>query len=110
MATGHSKVSVHRRGEDHVLRRLDQLGIAASLSPRNAAEGHIQVLSLDKRVKAMLLVSARTDRSKGGWVMNAKHELLSQPACFFALVDFEPHAPVTYIVPSAVISDWLKEN
>jgi hypothetical protein len=42
--------------------------------------------------------------------MNEKHEYLSQPRCFYALVDFEPPEPVTYIVPSAVISDWLKKD
>ena len=109
MAVGHSKVNVHQAGKDHVLRRLSRLGLPASLAPRGEA-AHVQVLSPNKRVIAQLLVSARTDRAKGGWVMNEKHEHLSRPRCFYALVDFEPREPVTYIVPSAVVSDWLKND
>jgi hypothetical protein len=109
MAVGHSKVNVHQAGKDHVLRRLYRLGLPASLAPRGEA-AHVQILSSDKRMIAQLLVSARTDRSKGGWVMNEKHEYLSQPRCFYALVDLEPREPVTYIVPSAIVSDRLKKD
>jgi len=107
MAVGHSKPNVHRAGKHHVLRRLLRLGLPASLAPRGEA-AHVLVLSPDKDVIAQLLVSARTDRAKGGWVMNVKHEYLSQARRFYALVDFEPHEPVTYIVPSEVVSDSLK--
>jgi hypothetical protein len=38
------------------------------------------------------------------------HEFTSKLGLFYALVDFEPTEPITYIVPSAVISDWLKKD
>ena len=111
MAATHSKLTVHRRGENFVLRRLNDLGLPCTLAPRNATHGHIELLSREKkRVIATLLVSARTDRSQAGWVMNQRHEFTSKPGLFYALVDFEPAEPVTYIVPSAVISDWLKKD
>lgn len=111
MAVAHSKLTVHKRGEAFVLRRLNGLGLPASLASRHATSGHIELLSRDKqRVIATLLISARTDRSHAGWVMNERHEFTSKPGLFYALVDFEPTEPVTYIVPSAVISDWLKKD
>ncbi len=62
MVISHSKVNVHQAGKDYVLRRLSRLGLPASSAPRGG-EGHVQILSPDKRVIATLLVSARTQPS-----------------------------------------------
>jgi hypothetical protein len=110
MAIVHSKVDVHRDGVDHVSHLLSRLDLPASLAPRSAAPAHVQVLSPDRHVAATLVVCARTDRSHKGWVMNKTHEHLSKPRWFYALVDFEPPDPVTYIVPSAIVADWLKKD
>jgi hypothetical protein len=111
MSVAHSKITVHQRGENFVMHRLNDIGLTASFVPRRATSGHIEVLSPDKqRVIATLLVSARTDRSQQGWVMNEKHEFTSKPGLYYALVDLEPAEAVTYVVPSAVVSDWLKRD
>lgn len=40
-----------------------------------------------------------------------QHEHFSKPGCLYALVDFEEgKQPITYIVPSAEVSAWLKED
>lgn len=109
MTTSHSKVNVHQAGKAHVLRRLKQLGLSASLAPRGEPF-HIEVASADKSTLVTLVVSARTGRAHGGWVMNERHERIATPRCFYALVDFEADPPITYVVPSAVIADWLKKD
>lgn len=107
--TGHSKANVHQNGKAHVLRHLNRMGLSVALA-RRGEPFHIQVTSTDKDTIATLVVSARTGRAHGGWVMNKRHEDISSPRCFYALVDFEVDPPVTYIVPSEVVADWLKKD
>jgi hypothetical protein len=98
---------------------LHLLGLLAALAPRGAPTVDILVLSPDEQVIATIQVKARTKGPDRGWPMNIKHENISKPRCFYALVDFEPlqpvvdlgpSQPVTYIVPSEVVADFLKKS
>lgn len=97
-------------GEHYVLYRLHRLGLLASLAPRGAPTVDILVLSPDEQVIATIQVKARTKGPDRGWPMNVKHEEISAPRYFYALVDFEPSQPVTYIVPSVVVADFVKKS
>ena len=91
-----------------MLYRLYRLGLLAALAPPGVPEVDILVLSAHDQVAVGLQVKARTGRRGRGWVMNAKNELLDDANLFYALVDFEPEHPVTYIVPSAEVARVLK--
>src|SRR5437870_4449807 len=97
-------------GEHYVLYRLYRLGLLASLAPPGSPTIDILVLAADERVVATVQVRARTYGTDHGWHMTVKHERIVMPRCFYAFVDFEPNAPVTYSVPSATVADVLKKS
>jgi hypothetical protein len=70
----------------------------------------VLVLAADESVIASLQVKTRTYGADKGWHMSIKHESISEPRLFYAFVDLEPEPPVTYIVPSGVVADVLRES
>ncbi len=97
-------------GEHYVLFRLYEQGMLASLAPPGAPTVDILVMAPDETVVATLQVKTRTYGADGGWHMSEKHERFVQPRCFYALVDLEPSAPVTYLAPSRVVADVLAKS
>jgi hypothetical protein len=111
---GLQKALVGPAGEHFVLFRLYQQGLLASLSPPGAPTVDILVLSPDERVVANIQVKTRTDKTvtgtgQPGWLLSEKDEKFARPRYFYALVDLEQTAPVTYIVPSRIIADVLRK-
>jgi len=104
------KALVGPAGEHYVLSRLYQHGMLASLAPPRSPTVDVLVLSPDESVVALLQVKTRTYGKDKGWHMSIKHETIVEPRLFYAFVDLEPAAAVTYIVPSAVVADVLKRS
>ena len=89
-------------GEHYVLFRLFRLGLMAALAPPGSPTIDILILSTDgSTVTASLQVKTRTFGRDKGWHMSVKHESIAEDRLFYAFVDLEPDAPVTYIVPSS---------
>lgn len=100
-------------GEHFVLFRLYQLGILASRSPPNWPMVDILILSDDRSVIATLQVKTTRTGARRGWPMGKKDEASSVRGHFYAFVDLvvPPGAlPVTYIIPSEVVADVLKQS
>lgn len=97
-------------GEYFVLYRLHLNGVMASLAPRNAPTVDILVLNPDETIRAVVQVKTRTYGADGGWHFSEKHESIEGPELFYALVDFEPDVPVTYILPSTVVAQVVRRS
>lgn len=82
----------------------------ASLAPRNAKDLDILVLDSEETIVAAVQVKARRVGADGGWPMRPHHATLVRARLFYALVDFAPAAPSTYIVPSEVVADVLTKS
>jgi hypothetical protein len=82
----------------------------ASLAPPGSPTVDVLVLSPDQSVIASLQVKTRTYGADKGWHMSIKHESISEPRLFYACLDLEPELPVTYIVPSGVVADVLRNS
>ncbi len=99
-------------GEYYVLARLSLLGKIAAQARRGVPNADIVVSSVDG--DRLCAVQVKTRRGKGtdhGWHMSKKHEALTAGGLFYAFVDFvstERPAPVTYLVPSAVVAQVLE--
>lgn len=93
-----------------VLYRLYRQGMLASLAPPGAPTTDVLVLAPDETVIASLQVKTRTYGRDRGWHMREKHESISHARYFYAFVDLEPEAPVTYIVPSRIVADVLRKS
>lgn len=96
-------------GEHYVLYRLHMMGMLASLAPTNAPTVDILVLNEDETIAATIQVKTRTYGSDGGWHMKKKHETLKRPNLFYVFVDLEPETPATFIVPSSVVAEVVRE-
>lgn len=108
--TAVQKSLVGPAGEHFVLFRLYQQGMLASLSPPGSPTVDVLVLAADESVIATLQVKTTTKGADTGWVMGEKNEHISQPRCFYALVDLnvpKGDMPVTYVVPSAEVAKIL---
>jgi hypothetical protein len=110
------KTLIGPAGEHYVLFRLLEQGILAALAPRGAEKVDILVLSSNERITATIQVKTTTAGVARGWPMNAKHETVEDVKVFYAFVDLSPfisvnqHSPVTYMVPSRVVAEKLREN
>jgi hypothetical protein len=108
--TALQKSLVGPAGEHFVLFRLYQQGMLASLLPSGAPTADVSVLAADESVVATLQVKTRTAGDDKGWPMNAKHEHIRAPRCFYAFVDMEvpkDTMPITYIIPSSEVAKML---
>jgi hypothetical protein len=106
------KALVGPAGEHFVLFRLYKHGMLASLSPPGSPTVDVLVLAHDESVIATLQVKTRTGAHMG-WQMSEKHEDISAPRYYYAFVDLdvpEGHLPVTYIIPSKVVADVVKQS
>lgn len=97
-------------GEHYVLYKLYRRGILASLAPPGTPTTDILVLNPDESIMANLQVKTRTQGLDGGWHMKPRHAEINHNRLFYALVDLEPDAPVTYVVPSSVVAAVLTES
>lgn len=98
-------------GEHYVLFRLYRLGLMAALAPPGAPDVDVLVLTPDQEVAAQVQVKTRTYGTDKGWHMKPKHERLVDDRLIYAFVDLEPEsAPVTYVIPSAVVADVLASS
>jgi hypothetical protein len=97
-------------GEHYVLYRLYFQGMLASLAPPGTPTIDILVLDYSETVIATVQVKTRKAGARSGWVMGVKHETVTRPRCFYALVDLEPELPVVYIVPSAVVAEVVTKS
>lgn len=97
-------------GEHYVLFRLYQQGLLASLAPPGSPTVDVLVLSPDETVIASLQVKTRTYGRDQGWAMSVKHESIIEARLFYAFVDLEPEAPVTYIIPSSVVVEAVTQS
>lgn len=99
-------------GEHFILFSLYEQGILASLSPPGSPTVDVLILAHDESIIATLQVKTRTGVSRG-WPMNVKHETISALRYFYAFVDLqvpEERLPITYIIPSEVVADVLKQS
>ena len=80
------------------------------MAPRGAPSIDILVLTPDEQIIATIQVKTRTHGRDKGWHMKSHHEALAAPRMFYAFVDLEPDEPVTYIVPSATVTEVLTRS
>lgn len=96
-------------GEHYVLYQLHMKGMLASLAPTNAPTVDILMLNEDKTIAATIQVKTRTYGPDGGWHMKKKHETLKRPSLFYVFVDLGPETPSTFVVPSTVVTDVVRD-
>jgi hypothetical protein len=109
-----SKNDISNRGKQHVLSRLHECGMLASLTTSGRASV-ISVRAPDGSVVANLYVRATTQGLARGWTMQATHESYTDDHSFWAFVDLKPEVPVTYVmrgrraaeVAQALHAAWL---
>jgi len=100
-------------GEHYVMSQLLLRGMIAALAPVGVPNCDIVVT--DEIGDRLCAIQVKTRNSTGadrGWHMGKKHESLAAPSLFYCFVDFmsaESAAPVTYIVPAAVVATTLAE-
>jgi hypothetical protein len=97
-------------GEDFVLYQLHIRDLLAAQAPPNAYAADIVVFSPRMSVGSMVQVKTRTGGRDGGWHMQQKHESLTHPRLFYVFVDLEPSAPVSYVIPSSVVAQAVRES
>jgi hypothetical protein len=96
-------------GEHYVLDQLYRRGILAGLAPPGTPDVDILVLPPDRGVTVQ--VKTRIGATgRPSWPMNPKHETLVDERMFYAFVDLGQEPPVTWIVPSAMVAEVLREN
>jgi hypothetical protein len=49
-------------------------------------------------------------RPSSGWPMHAKHERIEGSDLFYAFVDWADALPLTWIVPSATVADYVRTS
>lgn len=68
------------------------------------------VLSQNATVVATVQVKTRTWSADQGWFMSQKHERLVGEGLFYAFVDLETDAVLTYLLPSAVVAEAVRQT
>ncbi|AUX48239.1 uncharacterized protein SOCE26_097700 [Sorangium cellulosum] len=64
----------------------------------------------DETISATIQVKTRIYGSDGGWHMKKKHETLKRPSLFYVFVDLGPETPSTFVIPSTVVADVVRET
>jgi hypothetical protein len=101
-------------GEHFVMSELLRRGMIAALAP--AGVPNCDIVVTDEIGDRLCAVQVKTRLGRGadrGWHMRRKHEELIAPSLFYCFVDFGVEAyeaPVTYVVPAAVVAACLAEN
>ena len=103
-----SSIIIGAAGEHYVLYRLLRLNLRAGLPPAGTPE--VDLLIVDERASVItsLQVKTRTKGPDGGWHMRDKHERIIGPRLLYVFLDFEPGEPVTYVIPSSVVANYVK--
>lgn len=97
-------------GEHYVMFQIYLRGFLAALAPHNYPDADVMVVGQDGAVSALVQVKTRTSGKDGGWHMRDKHEELVADHLFYCFVDLEPSAPVTCVVPSALVAQVVRES
>jgi hypothetical protein len=99
-------------GEHFVLFQLYRRGMLAAAAPPGTPIVDLLVLSPDgETIAATLQVKTRSRPTRRrAWMMNHKHEQLIDERMFYAFVDLAQEAPVTWIIPSAVVAEVVRES
>lgn len=103
--------------EYYVCARLMQHGLLAALVPKDVPWVDILVFDRERSIGSTVQVKGRASGPDKGWMLGKKHEAYKEARAFYALVDFEPEPPVSYVVPADVVADhvtkahrgWLAE-
>lgn len=101
-------------GEHYVMSQLLRRNYIAALAPQGVPSADIVITDIQaERLFAIQVKSRRGIGSDHGWYMNAKHEEIHSDFIFYCFVDFGSgldSQTVTYVVPSAVVADVLRES
>ena len=97
-------------GEHYVMYQVHRRGRLAALTPRNLPEADVMIVSRDGEAATLVQVKARSFGADGGWHMSEKHERIRAARLVYCFVDFEPAAPVTYLVPSVLVATVVFEE
>jgi len=101
-------------GEHYVLSQLLRCDYIAALAPQGVPSADIVITNIHaNRLFAIQVKSRRDIGSDKGWHMKAKHEKIRSDFIFYCFVDFGSDLDsrtVTYVVPSVIVADVLKES
>jgi hypothetical protein len=99
-------------GEHFVLYQLYRRGVLAAAAPPRTPVVDLLVLSPDgETIAATLQVKTRSRPTRRrGWMMSRKHETLVDDRMFYAFVDLAEEPPGTWIIPSAVVAEVVRES
>jgi hypothetical protein len=98
-------------GEHLVLSRLLAKGVLASLAPRGTRKADILVNPLDDGFPILIQVKTRSGRGgRKNWMMNEKHEEMSEPNLFYCFVNLLDINPEVYVIPSNLIAEIIKSG
>ncbi len=104
----HQQVS--EAGENYVLYRLYLMGLVGGQAPRGMPETDLLVMDRDGNALATVQVKARLEKPRdGGWHMQKKHEQIVTPRLFYVFVGFETEPPLSYVIPSAIVADAVRD-
>jgi hypothetical protein len=101
-------------GEHYILCQLLRRGFIAALAP--AGVPNADIIVSDDIGEKLCAVQVKTRRELGsdkGWHMKPKHEQLIADRLFYCFVDFGASldfSPVTYVVPSKVVAEAIRDN
>lgn len=106
--TGKTPTSlVGAAGEHFVMAQLLLRGCLAALTPRGVPDADILVASADGLVLAEVQVKARSGKGGRGWRLSEKNET-ARDLLWYCLVDFSEAGYPVYVMPSALVADYLK--
>jgi hypothetical protein len=101
-------------GEHYVLSQLLRRNYIAAIAPQGVPNTDIGITDIRaKRLFAIQVKSRRDIGSDKGWHMKAKHEEIRSDFIFYCFVDFGSgldSKTFTYVVPSAIAADALRES
>jgi hypothetical protein len=101
-------------GEHYAMCQLLRQGFIAALAPAGVPNCDIVVTDGVGAKLCAIQVKTRLEKgTDGGWHMSRKHETLTAPTLFYVFIDFganELAPPVSYVVPSRVAADAVRES
>ncbi len=101
-------------GEHYVVSQILRRGYLAALAPDGAPNSDIIVTDINSQNLCSVQVKTRRSSSKNiGWRMNVKHEnMVSEKLfyCFVALGEKFEDAIKTYIIPSEIVAEVVKND
>ena len=103
-------VLIGAAGETYILYQLLSRDLLAAPAPTGAPVADLIVFDPKMSVGSMVQVKSTT--RPGNWVLGEKNQLpeFVHARLFYAFVDLVPAIPEVYIVPSAVVADFLSAS